>query len=458
MPVDLQPHTGFCPSNPPPRACPGRLGSAAAMLALACLAGCSLYYKEVIQVEPDGLSQQVQVSDERNQSDATRFAPGDARTGTLKEPGNSPESATVSASLATTPQWILLESPFGTARVFVESRGGAVPVVRDLEQFQDVVDHLCATVADWLQQYGRGDRVVNAAAVLLRTEVKKDLRDLATVVWGLLYAYEFLDAEQLQSSRTKDAALRKTLKSIEEAMQRRLFKSAAAFLVERQWLSPEAGLVMATQGDAMEVSSGQLNTPARLAMGSFLDQARKRLKASVAEFDAAIALFDADALESLQQAIFENVYPWLDDKPHVLAAAQPFLQMVTNRKLLTEFEPGALGAPVLSTGEWVQGKRAVEFRVDGSPWAPGLAMPPAYFAAAWVDRDVEQLDAWFGGSAEYQTALSDQDVFELIVAWQNAPDDRRSQVLTALDRAGPNANDPAGWANRLTPMPALPSN
>ena len=206
------------------------------------LAGCSIDFKETLHLQEDGLWQQVQVADGRmrtraSESNTLQFEPGQKRTGSLTEPEQNDIAVKVPATLGTDPLWREVTSPLGSARVLIESRGGAVPVASDLAEIQDLVQMVCDETATFVEEQADGYRGGPQLASLIRGDLRRDLQDIATVLWGMAYSNAAIDLDAMKSHKAADAQLKSTLATIELEAQQRLWSAAAAFLAHFACLS-----------------------------------------------------------------------------------------------------------------------------------------------------------------------------------------------------------------------------
>ena len=407
-----------------------------AAIALLLLGGCQIDYRETLQLQDDGLWQRVQVIgstfDAQFPGEATgkQFAVGEKRTGTLTEPEQNDVSVQVPATLGTQPSWQHLQSPLGEAHVLVESRGGAVPVSSDLEALVELVDVVCEDAAVFFETQSSRARWGVRLAALLRGDVRHDLGDVATIAWGCAYAYSFLDTDVLKSNRVSDAKLKEALAQVEDELQRRLWSALAAFLVERDWLSSEAGAVMATNGPDMSIDPDSgINATGGAVAASILAHLRSRLGGmSEDEFWSIALSIPQSKWSAWGDDLMAKVRASLDGKPYLRAAAEPLTELLTSRDLETTLQVGDRGVPTVTNGTWNANRRAVEWTLDASPFAPGLARAPVLWTAAWVKPDTAAQSRALRG-----VVLEGADLLGFIATWQAASNATRSELLRRMD-------------------------
>ena len=405
--------------------------------ATVSLGGCSIDYRETLKLQDEGLWQQVQVSGSQFDSKPTtdtpasaEFAPGKKRMGSLFEPEQDSMPVSVPATLGTHPSWQHLRSPLGEARVLVEARGGAVPVAQDVDELIELVDVLCEEAATFVKANTVGKPWSGRLEAMLRGDVKRDLRDACMIVWGCAYAYSFLETDGLKSHRAGDSQLAEALAKVEVEVQRRLWTALAAFLVERNWLSPEAGAIMAVDGPRIEVSPGSgISATGGAVAASLVSHVRSRLGGLSEEAFYAIGLdFPEAALEQFGDHLNATVHAHLAGKPYIRAAAEPLTELLTSRDLETTLEVGDHGKPTVSNGQWNPNQRVVEWSLDASPFAPGLSRAPILWTAVWVKPFTAEQSRKLGS-----VALEGTDLLAFIAAWHAASTDTQSEVLRRLD-------------------------
>ena len=395
------------------------------------LAGCSIDFKETLHLQEDGLWQQVQVADGRmrtraSESNTLQFEPGQKRTGSLTEPEQNDIAVKVPATLGTDPLWREITSPLGSARVLIESRGGAVPVASDLAEIQDLVQMVCDETATFVEEQADGYRGGPQLASLIRGDLRRDLQDIATVLWGMAYSNAAIDLDAMKSHKAADAQLKSTLATIELEAQQRLWSAAAAFLGERGWISHETAAMVALLGTEMEVDpDSSLNGFGAAMAASFMQRLGKRLGGLTEHelWDLGSA-FDAEEGEQLVDLLNARINTTLADKPWVLATVTQITEMLTSRQLDLTANTGDFGKPSLTNGSWVARGSEIRWNLDAAPFAPGLARPPLVWTAVWVQADEAEQARWMGN-----TKLSDEQLLAFIAAWQHASDDVRDDMV-----------------------------
>jgi hypothetical protein len=95
--------------------------------------------------------------------------------------------------------------------------------------------------------------------------------------------------------------------------------------------------------------------------------------------------------------------------------------------LETTLQVGDRGVPTVTNGTWNANRRAVEWSLDASPFAPGLARAPVLWTAAWVKPDTAAQSRELGG-----VVLEGVELLGFIAAWHAASDATRSEVLRRL--------------------------
>lgn len=416
------------------RAC-GRVLGVAAVLALT--GGCERgHYDVVMSVEGDNLHRElryttshgeneppppVEIQEARHLSDVYGVASPNAPPSEIALSGTF--TGATPGDVGGTGALQHLQSPLGSAWVYVERFRGSDQPASSLAERQAAADELADIVRDWFRVELRGSADGERVIAFLETDFRTDLRELATYAW---LAGAMDDVSGSDSAREHEMLMR-----------------IGMYFVERGYFEiqdlPE--LVQLTWNDTEEDYRATLNRALarRLKVDLSRDEWQFLRSRGAVEQSLNAALRDHAGLREYVRRESPAGAP-------VMVPASTWVADVSMRAMglsLGQFDGLSVRwnleqAPFRTNGEWKPDEQCVAWN-RRLPLRDGKSSPPlpAFLYAEWSAPDAEFQQAHFG-----KTVLEGQALFEYC-AWHAALADDQRQAWDA-------------FVATLTPGPQLP--
>lgn len=386
--------------------------------ATALFAGCSLTYQVTMTADHGTIHRETTVSSEIEPLEIAELTETFGAPDRSDEPGNATTPKTLltfhgTESDETWPDgfggrgsWQVIDTPIGTARCFLECLGGDAHIADDLLALQDGIDAVSLLIRRELKTSLQGDRILPKLLNLIDRRIAPDAKDLAVMGWALLFAIEMLppEAEERVGIRT-------------EYFQQRLQEATTAFLWQRDWL---------TSNEALMLASGEIELDGCIPMiiARSLDvNIRDDWKPTSKYIETLLRNvfpedFDSQLLATFTEAVGEH--------SRLAVACAATTAILTNREV--EVRMKSASEPAITNGTWDSSKGVITWKLETAPLAVGVTTPPLCWSAIWAKPNATAQDSILG-----HVGITGAQLAGFCIAWNDAMPEAKKHVREILN-------------------------